>query len=179
MWWGVRDSVCVSAKVRGKGSERGRESSSANTGHEKCMEVVVSVCWSESCRKKKRAETGFSELCNSRCLDSHSPSQPASAFHTLQLTSLVLLASQPHALYTRFRFHCVVGACCKYTFSSPQFNLYGAVPTCLIYNTKRKRYCLLSVGIHWNSTSVLPALKGYRSIDQLLNTRKREIQSFI
>lgn len=74
MWWGVRDSVCVSAKVRGKGSERGRESSSANTGHEKCMEVVVSVCWSESCRKKKRAETGFSEL----SLSGLSLTQPAS-----------------------------------------------------------------------------------------------------
>lgn len=68
----VRFCLCVAARGevdRGEGGEIGRESSSANTGHEKCMEVVVSVCWSESCRE--RAETGFSELCSSRCLDSH------------------------------------------------------------------------------------------------------------
>lgn len=56
MWWGMseRVCVCVTAKVRGKEE---RESLSANMGHEKCMEVVVSVCWSESSRE--RAETGF------------------------------------------------------------------------------------------------------------------------
>lgn len=50
------------------------------------MEVAVSVCWSESCRE--RAQTGFSELCSSRCL--HPQSRPAGAFHALRHTSLVL-----------------------------------------------------------------------------------------
>lgn len=47
-----------------------RESLSANMGHEKCMEVVESVCLSESC--SERAEAGSCELCSTGCLDSHS-----------------------------------------------------------------------------------------------------------
>lgn len=95
----MRESVCVLLCERAnereaRRREGGRESSSANTGHEKCMEVVVSVCWSESCRE--RAETGFSE----RSLSGLSLTQPASAFHSLQRTSLVLLTSQTCGLYT-------------------------------------------------------------------------------